>query len=62
MGGINKRGIIVGGTKEEIEARVQNILDNAPEKFILGASCTLPGNINWGNIRNSIDEAHNYEK
>lgn len=62
MGGMNKRGIIVDGSTEEIEARVQDILDHAPERFMLGASCTLPGNINWGNIRTSIDKAHNHKK
>lgn len=62
MGGLDKRGIIVEGTEEEIEARVQDILDNAPDKFMLGATCTLPGDINWGNIRTSIDKAHNFKK
>ncbi len=62
MGGMNKRGIMVEGTKVQIEAKVKETLDNAPEKFMLGASCTLPGNINWDNIRSSIDMAHNYNK
>ncbi len=62
MGGINKRGIIVDGTKEEIEVEVKKTLDNAPGKFMLGATCTLPGNIKWENIRTSIDMAHNYKK
>jgi uroporphyrinogen decarboxylase len=62
MGGINKRGIIVDGTTEEIEAEVKKVLDNAPGKFMLGATCTLPGNIKWENIKTSIDMAHNYKK
>ncbi len=62
MGGMNKRGIMVDGTTEEIGAEVKNVLNNAPKKFMLGASCTLPGNINWENIRTSIDMAHNYKK
>jgi len=43
MGGIDKRGIIVNGSQAEKESKVREVLDNAPEKFILGASCTLPG-------------------
>jgi len=62
MGGMNKRGTIVEGTKDQIEAKVKETLDNAPEKFMLGASCTLPGDIKWENIRTSIDMAHNYKK
>ncbi len=61
MGGINKRGIIVEGTKEEITAEVKKVLDSAPDNFMLGATCTLPGDINWENIRTSIDMAHNYK-
>jgi uroporphyrinogen decarboxylase len=62
MGGINKRGIIVDGSQVQIEAAVKKVLDNAPEKFMLGASCTLPGDIKWANIRTAIDIAHNYKK
>jgi len=62
MGGINKRGIIVDGSTEEIEAEVKKVLNDAPGKFMLGATCTLPGNIKWENIRTSIDMAHNYKK
>jgi uroporphyrinogen decarboxylase len=61
MGGINKRGIIVDGSQQEIEAKVKEVLDNAPGKFMLGASCTLPGDIKWENIRTAIDMAHNYK-
>ncbi len=61
MGGINKRGIIVNGSQAQIEAKVKEVLDNAPEKFMLGASCTLPGDIKWENIRTAIDMAHNYK-
>ena len=62
MGGMNKRGIIVEGTKEEIQNEVKEVLDNAPGKFMLGATCTLPGNIKLKNIRTSIDMAHSYKK
>jgi uroporphyrinogen decarboxylase len=62
MGGINKRGIIVDGSQAQIKGAVKEVLDNAPEKFMLGASCTLPGDIKWENIRTAIDTAHNYNR
>ena len=62
MGGIDKRGIITDGSLSQIENKVKEILANAPEKFMLGASCTLPGDIKWENIRTAIDTAHNYRR
>ena len=58
MGGMQKRGIMVSGTQDEISSEVSRVLSQAPEKFVLGASCTLPGNINWTNIKTAIDKAH----
>ena len=60
MGGMDKRGIMVEGPETEIKDKVDNVLDAAPEKFMLGASCTLPSDINWSHIRAAIDVAHNY--
>lgn len=61
MGGIDKRGIITKGSNQEIEERVKEVLKNAPGKFMLGASCTLPSDIDWENIRTAIDVAHKYK-
>lgn len=61
MGGIEKNGIIVNGSKQQIKDEVTKVASKAPEKFILGASCTLPGNINWNNIKVAINTAHHYE-
>jgi uroporphyrinogen decarboxylase len=47
LGGFDDRsGILVEGTKEEIEAEAGNILQKAGRKqFIFGADCTLPDDI-----------------
>ena len=58
MGGMHKRGIMVSGTQDEIISEVGRVLSQAPEKFVLAASCTLPGTIDWANIKAAIDVAH----
>lgn len=60
MGGLDRHGIIASGSKEEIKAAVKDVLRDAPERFILGADCTLPGDIDWGNIRTAIAAAHDH--
>jgi len=62
MGGMDRKGIIVSGGKDEIREAVRNVINNAPDKFILGADCTLPGNIDWDNIKTAISAAHEYKK
>ena len=60
MGGMQKRGIMASGTPDEISSEVSRVLSQAPEKFVLGASCTLPGDIDLANIKTAIDTAHRY--
>ena len=60
MGGMNRKGIIASGNSTEIEKRVVEILKDAPNKFILGADCTLPSDVNWDNIQTAIKTAHEY--
>jgi uroporphyrinogen decarboxylase len=61
MGGMHKRGIMASGTREEIVVEVNKVLSNAPEKFVLAASCTLPGNTDWANIKIALETAHRYK-
>ncbi len=61
MGGVKKGGIIASGNEQQIIDEVTKLISNASEKFILGASCTLPGNIDWNNINLAIKTAHNYK-
>ena len=58
MGGMDRKGIIVNGSKDQIQDAVEEVLKNAPEKFILGADCTLPGDVKWENIKTAISAAH----
>ncbi|MBF0441484.1 MAG: hypothetical protein HQK54_06240 [Oligoflexales bacterium] len=60
MGGIDKKGVIYSGSEREIAAEVHSILQNAPARFILGASCTLPSDISWHNVAVAVKEAHGY--
>jgi len=57
MGGMEKRGVLTNGTRDEIMNTVEHCLDDAPDHFILGADCTLPGDIDWDNIRTAISTA-----
>lgn len=58
MGGMDRHGILVHGSKSEIEIKAKEVIQNAPENFMLGADCTLPGDLNWENIRSAIHIAH----
>jgi uroporphyrinogen decarboxylase len=58
MGGMDRKGVIVSGTADEIRRAAREVLDAAPERFILGADCTLPETIAWENIRTAIAAAH----
>ncbi len=62
MGGMDRKGIVATGSEAEIRAQVLEVLKEAPEKFMLGADCTLPDNVNWDNIRTAVAAAHAYER
>jgi uroporphyrinogen decarboxylase len=61
MGGLDRHGILVNGSPDEIRQAVQDVLTQAPERFILAADCTVPSEINWSNLRLAIDTAHRYK-
>ena len=58
MGGLERKGVIATGTREAIQAAVRDVLRDAPERFILGADCTVPADTPWDNIRTAIQTAH----
>lgn len=62
MGGLDRHGLIVTGSREEIEKAVREALSEVPQPFVLGADCTLPGDIPWENIRTAITAAHQYKR
>jgi uroporphyrinogen decarboxylase len=58
MGGLDRHGIIAHGTQAEIAHAVRGVLEKASPKFILGADCTLPGEVDWDNMKTAIAVAH----
>lgn len=58
MGGLDRHGIIASGGPEEIAAAVTRVLEAAPDRFFLGADCTLPADVSWDRVRIAIDTAH----
>ena len=66
MGGMDRNGVIANGSEADIQKSVEEVLANKPDKFILGADCTLPGEIDqktlWKNARTAIAAAHAYKK
>ena len=58
MGGMDRHGTIVSGSKGEIDEAVRHVLREASRPFVLGADCTLPSDISWENIRAAINAAH----
>lgn len=60
MGGMNRLGATLNGSEEQVRAEVQAQLNNASERFILGASCTIPAGDNWKNISAAIQTAHEF--
>jgi uroporphyrinogen decarboxylase len=60
MGGLERTGIIATGSEGEIRREVERVLSAAPERFILAADCTVPGDTPWENLRTAIEAAHSY--
>lgn len=58
MGGMDRHGVLTTGTMDQIEAEVKTILKNKPKQFILGADCTVPGDIDWKRLQKAIAVAH----
>jgi uroporphyrinogen decarboxylase len=58
MGGMDRHGAIASGDRARIMDEVEGILPHAPERFILGADCTVPGTTDWRDLRAAIDAAH----
>jgi uroporphyrinogen decarboxylase len=58
MGGLDRHGTIATGSQEEIKQRVRELLTDAPDRFVLGADCTLPSDTDWANIKTAVTTAH----
>ncbi len=58
MGGLDRLGVIATGSGAQIRSAVEDVLRRAPDRFILGADCTVPAETPWANLRTAIDAAH----
>ena len=58
MGGLDRKGVIAAGDEAQIREAVSECLVNAPERYILGADCTIPSDTSWDNLRTAISVAH----
>ena len=58
MGGLDRHGTIATGDHVAIRREVEELLAVAPERFILGADCTVPGDTQWDALRVAGDAAH----
>ncbi len=60
LGGMDRLGPLATGTEDQIRAEARKALAEAPDRFILGADCTVPNDTPWENLRAAVDEAHNW--
>jgi uroporphyrinogen decarboxylase len=60
MGGLERKGVLATGTPEQVRRAAQAVLRSAPDRFILGADCTVPSETAWENLKTAIDTAHAY--
>lgn len=61
MGGMNRLGLLATGSLAEVRQAAIEALQDAPERFILGADCTVPANTPWDNLKVAIETAHHYQ-
>jgi len=58
MGGLDRHGILASGTNEQVEAEIKKVIAGAPRQFLLGADCTVAGELSWDRLRHAIAVAH----
>jgi uroporphyrinogen decarboxylase len=58
MGGLERKGVIATGSPGEVRQAVEEVLAQAPERFILAADCTVPSETPWENLQAAIETAH----
>ncbi len=62
MGGMDRQGVIATGTDDEIRRAAAEVLQAAPDRFILGADCTVPSTARWQGLRTAIETAHAFRR
>ncbi|MEA4906833.1 MAG: uroporphyrinogen decarboxylase family protein [Anaerolineaceae bacterium] len=58
MGGLDRKGVLATGSPQAIQAAAEDVLHAAPQRFMLGADCTLPYGTGWDNLKTAISAAH----
>ena len=62
MGGLERKGVIATGSPREVQQAVEDVLRTAPERFMLGADCTVPSETSWDNLKTAIATAHAFRR
>jgi uroporphyrinogen decarboxylase len=62
LGGLDRKGVIATGTDDEIRRAATEALKAAPDRFILGADCTVPSTARWEGLRAAIETAHAFRR
>lgn len=58
MGGLERKGILTTGSPEQIRQAVNEVIAQAPPRFILAADCTVPADTPWENLKTAVEAAH----
>jgi uroporphyrinogen decarboxylase len=61
MGGLDRLGTIFSGSLDEIKKAVDAQCRRKCPKFLLGADCTVPSEVDWDNLKTAIEAAHGFE-
>jgi len=61
LGGLDRKGAIAKGGGDSISLAVRDVVQSAPDQFILGADCTMLPGTPWEHIKTAIDIAHHYK-
>ncbi len=62
MGGLERKGILATGSRDEVVHETKSVLREAPAQFILAADCTVPGETPWDNLKAAIETAHQWKR
>ena len=62
MGGLERKGVLATGPEDAIRRAARKAIEEAPERFILAADCTVPAETPWGNLRAAIQAAHEFHR
>ena len=58
LGGLDNHGVLVEGSLEAIRQETLKIIKAMGKRgFMLGADCTVPGEIDWARLRAAVEAA-----